>query len=117
MKMILQDAKSYRILTYSLIISFVVFPFISYSANFNVTNTNNSGAGSLRQAIINSNSSGTNDTITFAPSIAGQTITLTSSLPKIIKGNSSLDISNNNSNAITINGNSNYNIFVIKLKH
>ena len=47
-----------------------------------VTNTNDSGAGSLRQAIANAVDG---DTITFAPSLAGQTITLASSLPIIDK--------------------------------
>jgi hypothetical protein len=41
-----------------------------------VTNTNDSGAGSLRAAIGNAHQQG--DTIDFAPSLAGQTITLTS---------------------------------------
>jgi len=47
-----------------------------------VTNTNDSGSGSLRRAIANSVSG---DTITFAPALAGQTITLSSSLPVISK--------------------------------
>jgi predicted outer membrane repeat protein len=42
-----------------------------------VTNTNDSGAGSLRQAIADSTSGGT---IGFDPSLAGQTITLSSTL-------------------------------------
>ncbi|MBD2327491.1 Calx-beta domain-containing protein [Alkalinema sp. FACHB-956] len=42
-----------------------------------VTNTNNSGAGSLREAIANAK---TGDTITFAANLANQTITLSSQL-------------------------------------
>ena len=42
-----------------------------------VTNTNDSGAGSLRQAMIDAVSG---DTITFDPALAGQTITLSSTL-------------------------------------
>jgi uncharacterized repeat protein (TIGR02543 family) len=62
-----------------------------------VTNTNNSGAGSLRQAITNASSG---SVITFADALAGQTITLTSALPTIAK---SLTIEGN---GITISGNS-----------
>ena len=47
------------------------------AATLIVTNTNDSGAGSLRQAIA---SAVFGDTITFAPSLAGQTITLESDL-------------------------------------
>ena len=42
-----------------------------------VTNTNDSGAGSLRQAVANA---GPGDTITFHASLTGQTITLASPL-------------------------------------
>lgn len=49
-----------------------------------VTNTNDSGAGSLREAITNSNNSAGVDTISFAiPGAAPFTITLTSALPPI----------------------------------
>jgi len=49
---------------------------------FTVTNTNDSGAGSLRQAIEDSNlDAGQLNTIEFDPSLAGQTITLLSPLP------------------------------------
>ncbi|HET7524482.1 MAG TPA: DUF4347 domain-containing protein, partial [Burkholderiaceae bacterium] len=53
-------------------------------ASFTVTNTNDSGAGSLRQAIIDANALAGADTITF--NIAGtgvQTINLASALPAI----------------------------------
>lgn len=49
-----------------------------------VTNTNDSGAGSLRQAIINANADATPNTITFNIAGAGlKTITPTTSLPAI----------------------------------
>jgi hypothetical protein len=49
-----------------------------------VTNTNNSGAGSLRQAILDTNNLAGKDTITFAIASSGvQTITLASALPDV----------------------------------
>ncbi|OMH37554.1 DUF4347 domain-containing protein, partial [Motiliproteus sp. MSK22-1] len=48
-------------------------------ATYTVLNTNNSGAGSLRQAILDSNASGGADTIQFATTVSG-TINLTSTL-------------------------------------
>ncbi|MDX1923008.1 MAG: autotransporter outer membrane beta-barrel domain-containing protein [Alphaproteobacteria bacterium] len=48
-----------------------------------VTNTNDSGAGSLRQAILDANSLGGSDTIFFSSSIDGGTITLLSNLPAL----------------------------------
>lgn len=52
-------------------------------ATFTVTNTNDSGAGSLRQAILNANSLGGTDTITFSIGSGVQTIVLSSILPSI----------------------------------
>ena len=55
-----------------------------HAATYTVTNTANSGAGSLRQAIIDANNSSDSDTITFNISGAGpHTITLTTELPSI----------------------------------
>lgn len=48
-----------------------------HAATVTVTNTNDSGAGSLRQAILDAVSG---DTIIFDPALAGQTITLASNL-------------------------------------
>jgi hypothetical protein len=47
-------------------------------ASFMVTNTNDSGAGSLRQAILAANGASGADVITFSAGLAGQTIGLTS---------------------------------------
>lgn len=47
------------------------------AAVFNVTNNADSGAGSLRQAIIDANTAGGPDTITFDAALSGSTITLT----------------------------------------
>ena len=46
-------------------------------AIFTVTNTNDSGAGSLRDAVAQANIGSNADTIVFAAGLAGQTITLT----------------------------------------
>ena len=51
-------------------------------AIFTVTNTNDSGAGSLRQAILDSNAAGGSNTIEFDASLTGQTITILSTLPQ-----------------------------------
>ncbi|MEM7772768.1 MAG: right-handed parallel beta-helix repeat-containing protein [Cyanobacteria bacterium P01_A01_bin.37] len=48
-------------------------------ATFTVTNLNDNGLGSLRQAILDANSLNGADLITFDPTLNGQTITLTSS--------------------------------------
>ena len=54
-------------------------------SSFVVTNANDSGAGSLRQAIQNANASAGPDVISFAiPATGVQTITLTSLLPSIV---------------------------------
>jgi len=50
-------------------------------AIFTVTNTNDSGPGSLRQAIEDSNAAGGDNTIEFDAALLGQTITLLSALP------------------------------------
>jgi trimeric autotransporter adhesin len=81
-------------------------------ATFTVTNTNDSGAGSLRQAIIDANAAGGTDTIAF--NIAGtgvHTINLLSALP-VITGTVILDATtddsyaaNGNRAAIVLDGN------------
>ena len=48
---------------------------------FTVTNTNDSGPGSLRQAIEDSNAAGGDNTIEFDAGLLGQTITLLTALP------------------------------------
>lgn len=61
------------------------FSWTGVLATYTVTNTNDSGAGSLRQAITNANANGGADSIDF--NIAGtgiHTITLSSALPSIL---------------------------------
>ncbi len=58
--------------------SFVVFGDEFPPELFTVTNTNDSGSGSLRQAILDANEQDGADTIVFDPGLGGGTITLTS---------------------------------------
>lgn len=53
------------------------------AATFTVTNNNDAGAGSLRQAVIDANAAGGVDTIDFDPALSGQTIPLASDLPAL----------------------------------
>lgn len=73
-----------------LLLSFIFLVFTkppetkSAATTYTVTNTDDSGVGSLRQAILNSNSNGGQDTIEFAIGGGGlQTISPTSMLPAI----------------------------------
>lgn len=50
------------------------------AAMFTVINTNNSGTGSLRQAVFDAAANPGTDTIDFAPELSGQTITLASQI-------------------------------------
>jgi trimeric autotransporter adhesin len=73
--------------------TFDALPWQGRLATFSVTNTNDAGAGSLRQAIIDANAAPGADTITF--NIAGggvKTITLASALPQLT-GQVNLDAS------------------------
>lgn len=67
--------------------AFMAFMFVSSqevrAATITVTNTNDSGAGSLRQAIIDANSTVGSDTITFNIGSGAVQIVPTSSLPPI----------------------------------
>ena len=75
---------------------------------FSVLNTNDSGAGSFRQAILDANAHAGTDTITFDASLSGQTILLTSGELTIsdaiaitgLVGANSLTISGNNASRI-----------------
>src|SRR5262245_6077372 len=64
-------------------------------AGFLVDNTGDVGAGSLRQAIIDANTAGTSDTITFDTAgvfASPQTISLLSALPQITNAGGALTI-------------------------
>ena len=71
-----------RALRLSLLI-LVVLPGILSAVSFSVTNANDAGMGSLRQAILNANAAPGADMIVFAIGSGPQTISLTSELPTI----------------------------------
>jgi Ca2+-binding RTX toxin-like protein len=77
-------------------------------AVFQVTNTNDAGAGSLRQAVLDANAAGGADTITFAAGLVGHTITLADDLPKIT---GDLTITGPGAAALTIDGADLYRVF------
>lgn len=108
--MLFKNRKSY-LLNFAVILAllggvFGVVPAVQAST-LTVMNTNDSGAGSLRQAIGNAISG---DTVTFHTSLAGQSITLSSTL--IIDKDLTIDGSALASK-ININGNNSVRIFLV----
>jgi hypothetical protein len=76
-----------RILFATVLITSALLTFLTHqveAATFTVTNTNNSGAGSLRQAMTDANTTSGVDTINFSIGSGNQQIIPTSSLPPII---------------------------------
>ncbi|MFM6190443.1 MAG: DUF4347 domain-containing protein [Planktothrix sp.] len=83
-------------------------------ATFSVTNTNDSGAGSLRQAILDANAAAGADTINFTETMADttpDTITLTTGQLVI---SDDLTITGPGANLLTINGNNASRVFAIQ---
>ena len=91
----------------------VVLASQAQAATYTVANTNDSGPGSLRQAILDANaSSGVADTIDFDLSLSGpQTITLASQLPTITDG-AGLTIDGGSAD-ITLSGNNAVRVFMV----
>ena len=92
----------------------------TYAATFTVTNTNDSGAGSLRQAILDANTNNENDTINFDPAVFNtpQTIVLTTGELLITADNSSgttktLTLNGTGANLLRISGNHHSRVFRI----
>jgi hypothetical protein len=79
------------------------------AATFTVTNLSDSGAGSLRQAILDANANSGADQVTFGSSLSGQ-ITLGSQLPNITDP---LDVVGPGADRLTVSGNFNSRIFYI----
>lgn len=76
------------------------------AATFIVSNTNNSGSGSLRQAVLDSNAAAGSDTIVFDASFnAPQTITLASVININPAAGDSLTIDGPGANLLTLSGN------------
>src|SRR5215208_3956091 len=97
----------------SVVIAAVVLASPAWADTYTVTNNADSGEGSLRQAIIDADTTtGVADTINFATSVSGQTITLTSSqLPTITDG-AGLTIDGGSTN-ITISGANQVRVFEV----
>jgi predicted outer membrane repeat protein len=85
------------------------------AATFTVINTNNSGAGSLRQAVLNSNAAAGSDTIVFDPAVFStpQTITLASVITINPATGDSLTITGPGANLLTVSGNNAADIFFV----
>ncbi|WP_243311339.1 autotransporter outer membrane beta-barrel domain-containing protein [Fundidesulfovibrio agrisoli] len=82
----------------ALLLALTLSPALCLAGTFTVTNSNDSGPGSLRQAMLDLNAAGAgSNTIQF--SIPGSTITLISALPTL---NSPVTFSNNSGGAVTI---------------
>lgn len=72
------------------------------AANFTVITTADSGAGSLRQAVIDANAAGSDDVINFSAALSGQSIVLASEI--VIANNGTLTMNGLGENVLTING-------------
>ena len=97
----------------SVVIAVVVLASPAWADTYTVNTNADSGAGSLRQAIIDADTTtGVADTINFDPSLSGQTITLTSAqLPTITDG-AGLTIDGGSAN-IEISGANQYRVFEV----
>lgn len=85
-----------------------IAPGAADAATFTVSNLNDSGAGSLRQAIIDANNSSGADTITFDAGLTG-TITVSSHLGV----NDSVDIQGPGASVLTVDGGDSTRIFYL----
>ncbi|UUF12406.1 MULTISPECIES: right-handed parallel beta-helix repeat-containing protein [Flavobacterium] len=92
---------------------------LTYNANalnITVTSIADSGAGTLRQAMLNVNAAGAGPhTITFSPALSGQTINIATNLPTLTVSGVSIngDINNDNIPDITIDAGTGNNTFII----
>jgi hypothetical protein len=97
----------------SVVIAAVVLASPAWAATYTVSNANDTGAGSLRQAIIDANTStGVTDTINFSLG-SSATITLGSQLPTITGTYPAELIIDGGSADITISGANQYRVFEV----
>jgi hypothetical protein len=66
---------------------------VASAATYTVTNTNDAGVGSLRQAILNANAHAGADSIIFAAALNGETISPLSGLPTLTDASTSISAS------------------------
>lgn len=85
------------------------------AATFTVINTNDAGAGSLRQAVLGANAAVGADTVSFDPAVFStpQTITLTSVINIDGPGSDTLTINGPGAALLTVSGNSAVRIFYL----
>ncbi|HEX4706775.1 MAG TPA: hypothetical protein VH229_03510, partial [Candidatus Udaeobacter sp.] len=102
---------SYRAAVFALFFAGVTLLGTSAASAGTITviNTNDSGPGSLRQALVDANNG---DTIDFDSSLEGQTVTLTSGQLLV---NRSVTISGLGADNLTVDGNANDRVFYINL--
>ena len=84
---------------------------ILHAATFTVINSNDSGAGSLRQALADAAAAGGADTVNFAAGLSGQTITLTSGPLATADSNGVTVDASSLPGGITISGNNTARVF------
>ncbi len=90
---------------------FLLIPVSLDAATFTVTNTNNSGTGSFRQALTDANSTAGSDTINVSlGSVTEATVTLQSALPIINEG---VTLEGPTGTVVTINANGTGSVFDI----
>jgi lysophospholipase L1-like esterase len=80
---------------------------------FSVTNLNDSGAGSLRQAITDANANAGADTINLSASLSGGTITLTTGELDITDTSGATTIANLGTSNVTVSGNNASRVFTV----
>jgi CSLREA domain-containing protein len=106
-----------RITAFVVILLFLGAAGNALAANFTVTKIADTNDGvcdadcSLREAVAAANAVGSNDTIAFAPSLSGATLTLSLGVEIVIVGNGTLAINGLGANRLTIDGGAGTTVF------